>query len=96
MIKYEYIIEAQKCLVDNWDEAGKKVIEETHKITPFNDDFGEFLNHCICCGGNWGGMFLTGINKLWPNVYNAIPDNMGTQAYSCIVSTLILCGVDCS
>lgn len=96
MIKYECIVDAQNYLVDEWGEAGKRVIEETHKVTPFNGDFSKFLSHCICCGGNWGGMYLTGIKKLWPDVYKAIPDDMGVQAYVCIIYTLILCGVDCS
>lgn len=96
MISYDYIIEAQKFLVENWGEAGKRVIEETHSITPFNDSFKAFLPYCTACGGNWGGMLLSGIKKLYPKVFIAIPDNMGVHAWQAIIYTLILCGIDTS
>jgi hypothetical protein len=41
-------------------------------------------------------MFLTGIKRLYPNVYNAIPDDMGIFAFMCIGMTMLLCGVDTS
>jgi hypothetical protein len=27
----------------------------------------EFFNNCTACGGNWCGMILTGIRKLFPH-----------------------------
>lgn len=96
MITYEMIIEAQKSLVKYWGEDGKKVIEECAKVTPFNSNSKSFLNNCTCCGGNWGGMLLSGIKKLYPNVWAAIPDDMGVFAWGGICNTLILCGVDTS
>lgn len=56
----------------------------------------EFLNNCVCCGGNWGGMLLSGIGKLYPDVWNAIPDDMGVDAFFTICYTLQLLGVDTS
>ena len=94
MIRYEHIIEAQNFIVENWEERGEAVIEACHRITPFNDTFDEFLKHCTACGGNWGGMLLTGIRKLWPEVYANIPDDMGINVWACICYTLLLCGVD--
>lgn len=96
MITYKMIKEAQDYLVEHWGEDGKKVIEECLRATPFNDTFKKFLDHCTCCGGNWGGMFLTGIKKLFPDVWEAIPDDMGIFAWQCLYQTLILCGVDVS
>lgn len=96
LIKYDDIMEAQKTLVDCWEEDGKRVIEEIYHVAPFNDNVKAFLDHCTACGGNWGGMFLTGIKKLYPNVYNAIPDDMGVSAWGCICRVLLLCGVDTS
>lgn len=58
--------------------------------------FEEFLSHCTACGGNWGGMLLTGIKKLFPHVWEAIPDNMGCFAWEGICTTLSLCGVKCN
>jgi len=96
MITYEFIKEAQEFLIDCWGDDGKNVIVECSKVTPFNDVFKKFLNHCTCCGGDWGAMLLTGINKLYPNVWEAIPDEMGCMAFACLLHTLILCGVDTS
>lgn len=96
MITYEMIKDAQEFIVENWGDDGKNVIKECHAVNPFNGSFEQFLKHCFACGGNWGGMILTGINKLYPSVYEAIPDNMGIFAFSCLCSILVLCGVDTS
>ena len=94
MVEYKDIIEAQEYLVKNWEEDGKKVILACFHANPFNDTFGSFLNECTACGGNWGGMLLTGIRKLWPEVYESIPDDMGVFSWACLCYTLLLCGVD--
>ena len=52
-----------------------------------------FLDHCTACGGNWGAMLLTGMQELFPDVYAAIPDDMGMFAWRCICTTLSLLGV---
>lgn len=96
MITYDMIIEAQDYLVKNWGDDGKKVIEAAFTVNPFNGNTKAFLDHCTACGGDWGGMFLTGIKELYPNVYNAIPDEMGVFAFMCIGMTMLLCGVDTS
>lgn len=53
----------------------------------------EFMTHCTACGGNWGGMLLTGLQKLYPEVYEAIPDDMGMFAFRGICETLALLGI---
>lgn len=53
----------------------------------------DFLKHCTACGGNWGGMLLTGLKELYPEVYNAIPDDMGHFAWRGICDTLTLLNV---
>ena len=94
MNSYEVIKEAQDILVEYWGNDGKRVIEECAKITPFNGSLGTFLEHCICCGGNWNGMFLSGIKALFPPVYDVIPKDMGKNAFYCICAVMLLCGVD--
>ena len=94
MISCKDIKEAQDILVEYWGNDGEKVIEECTRINPFNGSLETFLDHCICCGGNWNGMFLSGIKTLFPSVYDIIPDNMGNNAFSCICATMLLCGVD--
>lgn len=96
MITYEMIKEAQDCLVECWGEDGKKVIAECAKVAPLNIDYKTFLKDCTMCGGNWGGMLLTGINHFYPNVWDVIPNEMGAMAWSCLCYTLILMGVDIS
>lgn len=96
MITYETIRNAQEFLVDEWGEAGKTVIAICSRQTPFNGTFDSFLSYCTACGGNWGGMILSGIKTLYPEVWNAIPDNMGGQAFACICFVLNLLGVDTS
>ena len=96
MTSYDLIIDCQNILVKYWGEKGKDVIVECTKVNPFNADFKHFLTYCTACGGNWGGMILTGINELYPSVYEAIPDNMGIFAFSCLCSVLVLCGIDTS
>lgn len=98
MITADMIQKAQKRLIEEWGEDGKRVIEAAAKVTPFNGDTGDFLNHCVTCGGNWGGMFLSGIKKLFPEVWDAIPMNGddGNTYFFCICYTMILCGVDTS
>ena len=96
MITCEMILTAQQSILDDWGDAGKRVIEEAAKVNPFNGNVKEWLKHCTCCGGNWGGMFLSGLQVLYPAVYKAIPDDMGLFAMADILNILILCGVDTS
>lgn len=96
MITYEMISNAQAQIITEWGNRGKRVIEECSRIKPFNGSSSEFLDYCVACGGNWGGMLLTGIRKLYPTVWSAIPNDMGSSAWACICAVLILCGVDTS
>lgn len=96
MLTFNMIKRAQDDLVEFWDERGKAVIVACSKVTPFNDSSKAFLEHCTACGGNWGGMLLTGIKALYPSVWKVIPDDMGVFAWQALCATLILCGVDTS
>lgn len=92
MKTYENILNAKDHLIECWGAAGVAVIrsakQEKKEMT-----FDEFLSHCTMCGGNWGGMLLTGIRELFPETYEAIPDRMGCFAFSLICNTLTLCGI---
>ena len=94
MTTYKEIKEAQDTILDNWNEAGEKVISACFHSKPFNDSFDAFLKNCTPCGGNWGGWLLTGIFDLYPEVYHTIPEDMGHNAFSLIICVLILLGVD--
>ena len=96
---YDEIKEAQDNLVRWWGEDGKRVIEAIFNYTDDNINWrgtsvNEFFQVCTACGGNWGGMLLSGIKELFPSVWDAIPQNMGTHAWECICYTLMLLGID--
>ena len=73
-----------------WGNKVLSAIDNQHTV-PMTMD--QFLDHCTACGGNWGGMLLTGVQKLYPEVYDAIPDDMGHFAWSGICTTIKLLGV---
>lgn len=83
----------RKFIIDIWEEAGQNVLTAIDAQNKIPMTFKDFLSHCTACGGNWGGMLLTGIQRLWPAVYDAIPDNMGFMAWNGICTTLALLGV---
>lgn len=81
--------EAIDYLLEQWGEQADPVIEACYEhATPMTLD--EFKTHCTCCGGNWGAMLLTGINDLYPEVYDAIPDDMGPRSFNCILYVMQL------
>lgn len=90
---YITINEAQRTLVENWEDQGKEVIALAFKARKFDGDMKAWLNFCTTCGGNWGGMLLSGVRDLYPEVWEAIPEDMGVFAWSCICSVLVLLGV---
>lgn len=73
-----------------WGDEFVEVLLNTPSV---NITMHEFLNHCICCGGDWGQMLLTGIRDLFPNVYRAIPADMGLFAWNCLCDTIAFLGV---
>lgn len=96
MYPYEEIKKAQDKLVEDWGDAGKKIIElcfnkEENRV---NMEVNEFLQHCGACGGNWGGMLLTGIKELAPDIWEAIPNDMGIYAFADILAVLVLMRVN--
>ena len=96
MINYKDIIDAQEMLVKHWGAHGEQVIAETVRAERKVITFKQFLDNYTVYDGNWSGMLFNSIEKLWPDVWKAIPDNMGVQAWGCLCSVLVLCGVDTS
>ena len=68
MITVDDIREAEQHIIDEWGaDVGGKVVHEAYNVRhtqPFEGGTKEFLDHCVCCGGNWGGMFLSGLEEL--------------------------------
>lgn len=72
---------------------GEDVAEEVLRAEKKEMVFDKFLTYCTACGGNWGGMLLTGIHELWPEVWDVIPDNMDVNCFSTIINLLFCLGV---
>ena len=72
---------------------GDNVLIKTCLVHKTPMSFDEFLTHCTCCGGNWGGMLLTGIHELYPEVWDIIPEDMGWNPFHTICAMLVLLGV---
>ena len=85
--------ELREYLIEEWGEAGEEVLAEVAKIDKVEMSMDEFLDHCYACGGNWGGMLLSGIKELWPQIWEAIPARMGHRAWICLNVVIKLCGV---
>ena len=94
MIEYKTIKESMDMIVEDWGKDGKKVIEQCFDAETYPMKINEFLESCTACGGNWGGMLLSGIKRLYPTVWEAIPDDMGHRAFAVICCTLTLLHVE--
>lgn len=68
-------------ILEHWGEQGQLVIDACAHAHAQSITYDEFLDHCTACGGNWGGMLLTSIKALYPEVYEAIPEHMGNKAF---------------
>lgn len=81
----------QERLHEIWNKSAKSVLEtiDNQGVKPMTVD--EFLSHCVFCGRNKNGTILSGIQNLYPEVYNAIPNHMGTNAFEalCIILQLL-------
>ena len=80
-----------------WKEAGLATVLFAKALYPCEGikmSMDEFLSHCTPCGGNWGGLLLSGINELFPEVYKVIPDDMGINAFGVLCELLRLLGID--
>ena len=85
--------ELREYLIEEWGEAGERVLAEVDKIDKVEMTFDDFLGYCFARGGNWSAMFLSGIKKLWPQIWDAIPENMGHHFWVCLSVLIKLCGV---
>jgi len=75
-------------IIKQWgEEVGGKVFM-TCLNNRLNMSMKDFLSNCYCCGGDWGAMLLTGIKALAPDVWDAIPDDMGINPFATLCCVL--------
>ena len=76
-----------------WGESGNDIVNAA-----FNDHlkitFSDFMCECSGCNGNWVDIIISGIDKLYPEVYSTLPENLGPDALEILTKVLILCGVE--
>ena len=90
-MKNETVMEAFDIVRERWgEEVAVEALFANKNFMTFDD----FLGHCVACGGNWGQMLLTGVNEMYPQVYEVIPDYMGVMAFEKIIKLLICLGVE--
>lgn len=93
MILHSDFMEALDTVRNEW---GDEVVVYACMAQKTKMSFKDFLDQCTACGGNWGGMLLSGVRRLYPDVWDAIPEDMGVHAWGTICSLLIILGVDTS
>lgn len=76
-----------------WGKHGEKVVVEIDLVSKQPITMSDFLNYCTACGGNWGGMLLSGIRTLYPTVWDVIPDDMGIFAWEAICAVCRLLNI---
>lgn len=80
----------EEFLIYAWHEEGVEVIRVINRQKTVPMTKSEFLSHCHSCGGNWAAMHLSGINALYPEVYQAIPDDSRAIVWRCLGAVLSL------
>lgn len=80
-------------LIACWKEKGIAIVEYVDTLEDFHiKPMSEFLSHCTLCGGDWGAMLLSGIEELYPTIWELIPEDMGVFAFSVICDLVELLG----
>lgn len=86
------ILEAFDTVRERWGDAVAEEIIKAEKDTMSFDNF--LSNYCIACGGDFGKLLLSGVKELYPEVWDAIPDDMGINCFSTICYLLECLGVE--
>lgn len=76
---------------ERWGEEVAKEVLMTDKYPMTMEQF--LSQHCIACGGDLGKLLLSGVQKLWSRVYDAIPNHMGVNCFETIINLLFCLGV---
>lgn len=79
---------------DDWGECAEAIIEACNRAEPASADFEAFIEECVDCGDAWGLTLLTGISKLFPEVYFAMPGYLGKETWGGLLPILALCGLE--
>jgi hypothetical protein len=94
------ITEIYSDIISLWgEETGNNVIVAIHEAPKYRGDnklsWDEFLDYCTACGGDWVGMICSGLMKIAPAVWEALPQYLGNpfKAFSTLTNIVYLLGV---
>ena len=79
---------------DDWGDEAERIIAACREVEPVCMDIVEFIESCVDCGDAWGLTLLTGISRLFPSVYDAMPSYLGKETWGGLLPVLELCGID--
>lgn len=75
-----------------WGEAGANIVDIAGSRN-LDMKMSKFLAHCTPCGVDWGGLLLSGLKEVAPDIWDAIPDDMGILAFQGICHTMHMIGI---
>lgn len=91
------INEARKILTECWGvDKADEIFAMCYTTTKFPMTVDKFTTFCVSCGGDLNNMLLSGVRKLYPEIYTAVPDKLGknsSEAFASVCNLLILLGV---
>lgn len=86
------ILDAFDIVRGRWGDA---VAEEIIRAEAKPMKFDTYLSkYCFACGGDLGGMLLSGVHELYPEVWDAIPEHMGVNCFNTITLLLVALGIE--
>ena len=80
-------------IVAVWKEDGIRVLEAIDCQNAEPMTMSSFIGDCHTYGGDWGALLLSGVEALYPEVYEAIPEDMGHFAWRCICTVVELLNI---
>ena len=75
-----------------WKEKGVAIVEYIKTLNIIPQPIDNFLNFCTPCGGDWGGLLLSGLKELYPTIWELVPDNMGVFGFTALCEIISLLG----
>ena len=87
-------LSSEEFLVACWGIDGLALVKVCKALNPPAMSRREFISHCTACGGNWCGMYLTGIIELYPLIWDLIPSDMGIFSFAAICELMNLLNIE--
>lgn len=88
-------------IISVWGQAGKNVLDIARnmnlgmKISDFQDccDIPRFFSPELTSAGEWFSIFMSGLKKVAPDIWDAIPSNPGAHGLDAICCVMTMIGI---